>query len=806
MAIMYNEDRTGTLAANKVTNELHNITAENNRNYHFFIPKFAPFFEEGFKLFKSINGTQLELKENIDFYFVYKFEGASLSTAKNLFGAISFMDLTQEGEFSLEYQTVGSPWNIDEAQILEIIANEVYNPRGRTWDQTLNYPTNFGPTQHIQNEADFMSSQEVGEKLGDIAEAVSETANRPYNTPPITLEDLGIPKVGNWGMASVQQAKDGASNDTLISPLTLKAVLEDLGINRAAEDMKTFREHIQDTNNPHKSTKETVDLGSAANIGKASDEKILSNQDEEAYPTLSQLRSYLRIHGCQTAPDEEQKFPVKDSVLTYRCTSNYDRIGIFADGMGHTYEKIVESNSTTCGYRPPEKNNYPPHGTVLQYYCLDYDRWKIVADGYGGSYHTFVLANSGDCGYDGGSSTTKPPAGTLLSAYCDGTALVQTLANGNGGSYENRIPGHAQCADNVKCPDRDILVSTSCENKNEIGKYTDGACGHYNKVIVQNSTKCGYSEVTTLSPVSHPPHGTSMGTTCRGTNFVNLYADGNGGTYEEIAEYNSTRCGYMNTSTTTTTSRTPVVEPSLQYSSSLSYITPNTSVNERHSVTMTNGKPNSVYRLGFYMRASSTGAVTTFYVGNLTTGSTGTGSYNFELGIYGKDQTAKFVADDTYSNWAVASIDDGLGVITKSNLIPRTYAGFGQTPANPINIQYTIQPNQVNIGTMYNDTIYATGCTPNTNYMIEIYTVPTTVGYKSVKTYNQTVRSSPEGIIQLVVTSAMRLYPNGPTIPSELMPDGQYKQYIMISGAKSNEQLISWATGSRLTLNTSVFA
>ncbi len=804
MALTYVEDRTGVLAANKITGEIHTITAENNRNFHLFLPKFAPFYEEGFKLFKNINGTQLPLDVDKDFFFVYKFEGASLSTSKNVFGGICFMDMTQEGEFEIEYQTVGGPWVVDQQQALEIIANEVYNPRGRTWDQVMNYPTNFGPTEHIQDEADFMSSQQVGEKLDAVAEAIAGNANRPLPTPPVTLEDLGIPKIGNWGMATVLQAVEGKSNDTLISPLTLAAVLEEKGINRAATDMEDFRKHIANKNNPHGNNKETVDLGKAQNIGKAADEKILTNQDDEAYVTLTQMRSYLRIHGCKTAPEDAPKFPEKGTVLNYRCTSNFDRMGIFADGFGHSFEQIVEPNSPTCGYRPPEKNNFPPHGTVLQYYCLDFDRWKIVADGYGGSYHAFVLANSGDCGYDGGSVTTKPPAGTLLSAYCDGTILVQTLANGNGGSYENRIPGHTQCADNVKCPPADTLVSTSCENKNEIGKYTNGSCGYYTKVIAQNSTKCGYAEVTTKSPITNPPHGTPMGSTCRGQNYVNMFADGNNGTYDEIVEYNSSRCGYISTTTTTTTTRAPVQKPNLQYSTSMGYMTPNTTMKERHTVTMSNGRANAQYSLIYYIRSSS-GQVSPTYFAKLQCNAMGQGTQMVEVGVYGKDPNSAFVPDDTYQCWVEAT-DDGINTgIIKSNIVPRTFAGFGQTPAGNMSIDYSIQPNYITIGSYVYHTISVTGARANSDFVLEIQVYPTTPGYKTVTTYTTRVRSDGNGRISHSISPAMQGMPNGMTGPSAIIPDSGYKNYVVIEGVKSNEVQTTWATGSPLRLDDSIF-
>lgn len=804
MALTYVEDRTGVLAANKITGEIHTITAENNRNFHLFLPKLAPFYEEGFKIFKNINGTQLPLVINVDFFLVYKFEGASLSTAKNVFGGICFMDMTMAGEFELEYQTVGGPWTIDAQQALEIVANEVYNPRGRTWDQTLNYPTNFGPTEHIQDEADFMSSKQMGDKMDDIAGAIAGNANRPIPAPPVTLEDLGIPKIGNWGMATTQQAIDGKSNDTLISPLTLAAALQAMGLSQASADMQKFREHIADKGNPHETNKDTVDLGKAANIPKASQEKILTNQDEEAYMTLTQMREYLRIHGCRTASETEPKFPEKGTVLNYRCTSNYDRMGVFADGFGHSYEQLVEPNSTTCGYRPPEKNNYPPHGTVLQYYCLDFDRWKIVADGYGGSYHAFVMANSGDCGYDGGSVTTKPPAGTLLSAYCDGTILVQTLANGNGGSYENRVPGHAQCADNVKCPPADTLVSTSCENKNEIGKYTNGSCGYYNKVIAQNSTKCGYEEITTKTPLTNPPHGTPMGSTCRGNNYVNLFADGNGGTYDEIVEYNSSRCGYISTTTTTTTSRAPITRPNVQYTTSMSYLTPNTTMKERHTVTITNGRANANYALVYYIRSSS-GQVSTTYFANIQCNAMGQGTHVVEVGVYGKDPAAAFVPDDTYQCWVDATDAGTPGEIYKSNIVPRTFAGFGQSPSGSMSIDYSIQPAYITIGSYIYHTISVTGARANTNYTLNVYVYPRTPGYNTAKSYTVQVTADANGRILHNITPGMQGTPNGVVSPSAVIPDGGYMNYVQIEGVKSNEVQTTWATGSTLRLEDSIF-
>lgn len=809
MAVTYPEDRTGVLATNKITNEIHVITPENNRNFSLVIPKFAPFYESGFKIFKSINGTQQPLLFGIDFYFGYKYESASLSTTKNLWGCIVFMDLSMSGNISIEYQTLGGMWTLDEQAILEIVANEIYNPRGRTWDQVANKPA-FGPTSHIQDASDFLTEPEVGEKLDGIAEAIAENADRPIPVPPVTLEDLGIPKIGNWGMASVDQAIAGEATDLLINPLTLKAVLASIGVLNTAADLQAFREHIANKNNPHNTDKEQMELGAVQNRGLAPEEKLLSNSDDDGLISLTQLRKYLRTFGCQVAPETEPVYAEKGALLSYRCTSNYDRIGLFADGFGHTYEKIIEPNSIECGYKPPQVNNYPPHGTVLQYYCLDTDRWKIVADGYGSSYHAFVEARSADCGYIGGETTTKPPAGTLLSAYCDGTVLVQTLANGSGGSYENRIPGHSQCANNTQFPPRGTLVSTYCENKNEIGKYTDGAGGYYVEVIVQNSTKCGYVPITTPTPVTNLPYGTPMGSTCQGTTYVNKFADGNGGTYTEIVEANSTRCGYIPTTSTTTTTRPPTAQPVLTINTTKSFILPTSSA---YSITysITNGQPNFTYQVRSFIRYSS-GYQTTADVFTITTNSLGVGNKKIDIGIWGKDAGATFMPDDTYTRWAETQDDTYTEI--KSSTIVITYSGFGTSATTGRKVEFSCTHSTITAGSLVYYTINISGFAPNSDLPFKIVAKYNGVVWggssiHSIRTFENTIRTDATGKGTFTITPTMQGTPGGVTANNQIMPDGPFKQWAVVDTVKSNEIDTRWSTGSTLpieVLNTYTWA
>lgn len=823
MASSYPEDRSGVLASNLVTNEIQTITAENNRNFHFFIPNAAPFFRDGFKIFQNINGTLLPLVENVDYVFVYKFESASLSTMKDVFGGVGFLDLSVEGEFKLTYQTIGGDWILDADRVLEIVANEVFNPRGRTWDQVSGKPTNFGPTSHIQDASDFLSEQEVGDKLDSIAQAIAANASRAAIAAPVTLESLGIPKIGNWGMASIAQAIEGVSSDTIINPLTLNAVLVKLGLTDAAATIAKFNEHIEDLNNPHEDDPETIGLGNVDNVGVTDNQVLLANRDSDTLITLTQLKTYLRMFGCQTAPEDTPTYPVKGALLSSRCTTNYDKIGIFADGLGNTYEDILENNSTDCGYVAPQATNYPPFGTILRYYCLDYDRWKLVADGYGGSYNTFVQANSGDCGYTGGAVTSNPPAGTLLSSYCNGTVLVQTLANGTGGSYENSVPGSPDCASQAQYPARGTLVSTSCENQNEVGKYTDGTGGYYTEVITVNSTKCGYIAVTTPAPVTYAPYGTPMGTQCQGTTLVNVFANGSGGTYTSISQNNSPSCGYVATTTTAapvTTTTTTTVPLSLTYTDSWSLLTPSSTGTRVVTVTLKGGKPNFTYYVKIYYKGSVQlngtqlemigypNGNTNYAPFTLTTNSSGTGTYSYTQ-INATSQNL-YGFDDTFQSWAevTESMTSGL-TVAKSNTQIMTVSGFGSTGGYSM-INYTTNVWYVVVGSVITYTIAVRGLPANTTFTLRTYIQHVNFQQKTVNSYSVRITTDSVGNALFYITPTIQGNPLGVTAASTIVPDGDYLTWVTLYDAANNAYestrfYYTWKTGSTLSpsiLNT----
>ena len=128
---VYDLDPTGINPDNLIENEIQTITAVNNRNYHYIVPLFAPFFAESMQVEwrAGTSGAWTPLLFGIDYNFAYPYVGASLRTDKKLYGAVSFINLQLAGEIRfVKYQTVGGEFTLDQQKITEITANLVYNP------------------------------------------------------------------------------------------------------------------------------------------------------------------------------------------------------------------------------------------------------------------------------------------------------------------------------------------------------------------------------------------------------------------------------------------------------------------------------------------------------------------------------------------------------------------------------------------------------------------------------------------------------------------------------------------------------
>lgn len=510
----YALDTTGQLPANLIVGETHTVTAVNDRTYHFIIPTFAPFHANSVRLAKKVNGTLTPLVEGQDWQPSLQFQGASLATAHPIYGAISFTDLQFAGELVIErYQTLGGEYTLDVATMTRIIGEIVYNPRGLTWEQVTNLPKMFPPIDHPWQFSDLVGMSELLDSLNRMEDAILAKGSasidnhlRDFLNPhKVSKSQVGLALVENFPPSTITQAVLGTSNQHYMTPLVFRSALNQMGLLDLADVVAEFRAHLQSTTNPHRTDAAQVNRGNVENYPIATSRDILAKNKVDKYITLSGLIEYMGLHGCGTN-DNAPSVPPKDALLSSYC-SNSNKMGVYADGNGRTYEKVMEVNSRDCGYVPPAPNpTHPQLGTILNKYCVGKDQYATYADGYGGSYTRQIAVNSVDCGATPAPTNTPcPAAGTILNTRCEGTTQVKTLANGNCGSYEERVANSDNCKGNVVCPVKGVLQSVFCSGYNQMGKYTDGNCGTYDAVVKLNSIDCGYSApVPTPAPTPAP--------------------------------------------------------------------------------------------------------------------------------------------------------------------------------------------------------------------------------------------------------------------------------------------------------------
>lgn len=543
----YPEDRTGKRAGNKITKELQVVSYSADADFHVIVPTFSPFFADGVKVFKIVGGNRVPLQEGHDYHFGLRFMSASLSVAKGVYGAIVPINLQEDTRFEIEYQTLGGEWTLDTSGTLAMIANIVKNPRGLTWEQVTRLPKTFNPTDHPWNFEDMMGQRELIEAIERFTQqyATRSIASNDHhqirgNPHETSKADIGLSEVHNFGVATLQEAMDGTP-EKYITADTLQGTLEMMGLKDLGHLAIQFKEHLQDYNSPHQEDKHKIGLGQVANYRQATDEEIIRNIDTNNYLTLTGLKLWMKLYGG-TLMEKQETHPPKDALLqTYCRDSDKSRMGIYADGKGGTYERVVKLKDVDCGYQESLPITHVPKGEVVQGYCSGSVYVEVVSLG-NGQFMTRPNPTSHLCNKD----QKHPPEGSIIGTTCDGTTLVRTLADGKGGTRVERVENSTQCVDQNKPvhPPAGNLLRYECRGFDMVGYYTDGKGGTYEAIIERNSRECGWKPIVIAPPPpQHPPAGSSLGTRCQGRDLMEIRANGAGGQYEVVKEYNSTQCG-----------------------------------------------------------------------------------------------------------------------------------------------------------------------------------------------------------------------------------------------------------------------
>lgn len=164
--VSYPFDPTGQAQSNRITGEQIVIVAPGDRLFHYTMPRWAPMFEAGHVLkLRDLNNSIIPLTMGVDYYLSHKFADASLATMHDIFGSISFLRRDIVGTLIADYNTLGGIWTLNPSQIAEILANRVFNPRIRTWEQVTFRPVDFPVIDHPWNLDDMVGMKEIIEMM-----------------------------------------------------------------------------------------------------------------------------------------------------------------------------------------------------------------------------------------------------------------------------------------------------------------------------------------------------------------------------------------------------------------------------------------------------------------------------------------------------------------------------------------------------------------------------------------------------------------------------------------------------------------
>lgn len=292
--VSYPVDYTGQAVSNRITGEQIIITAPGDRLFHFTMPQFAPFYEDGLVLkIRDLNNNVIPLVKGVDYYLSHKFMDASLATMHPIWGSISFLRRDIVGTLLADYNTLGGPWTIDAATITEILMNTIQNPRITTWEQVVERPIDFPVIDHPWDLDDMVGQKEILQVLQDFYEAyllsldpegggggssiILDHINNRNNPHQVTASQAGAYSIIQIDtmLGAYLKTSDAASDSDQLNGKTLQQIMTDVAASTVA-------------NSNQFGGKNYADAKTDILTGKAADSDMLSGQ------TLQQIITSLQ--------------------------------------------------------------------------------------------------------------------------------------------------------------------------------------------------------------------------------------------------------------------------------------------------------------------------------------------------------------------------------------------------------------------------------------------------------------------------------------------------------------------------------
>lgn len=285
----YPLDPTGLSPNNLVVDEEHQLS---NRTIRCVAPTYGGFFAEG-AIVKDAT-SNIPLIKGVDYSFGELFEFPTGRYGKEVFG-ILIIKKTSVTSVKFTYQALGGDYSYSMDAVIEAIDNLNLGERPVAWPDIIGRPTLFNPASHFHDlgdvygfeyvvhslerlrtailTGDVASHDEIyryidswGESLDDLVnalraefEAHRDDKENPHNT---TKSQVGLGNVENLAIATKLEAEAGSSNLKYMTPLrAAEAIDKQAGV--------PLRNHINNTSNPHNTTKAQVGLGNVDDFATA---------------------------------------------------------------------------------------------------------------------------------------------------------------------------------------------------------------------------------------------------------------------------------------------------------------------------------------------------------------------------------------------------------------------------------------------------------------------------------------------------------------------------------------------------------
>lgn len=142
-------------------------------------------------------------------------------------------------------------------------------------------------TSNVLYMTPLLVKEAIGVLLGDTLTAHINDTNNPHNT---TKAQVGLGNVQNYGVATQAQAQAGTDNSTYVTPLRVFEAIE-------VRVRQPMLEHVNNTNNPHGTTKAHVGLGNVDNYTTATMTQVEAGVSETSWVTPAGVRRAIQVFG-----------------------------------------------------------------------------------------------------------------------------------------------------------------------------------------------------------------------------------------------------------------------------------------------------------------------------------------------------------------------------------------------------------------------------------------------------------------------------------------------------------------------------